>query len=184
MSNAERNRGALAREAPPGAAEVGAEVTVSPIVVLSRTFPARPSSIPDAHAFVRESLAAADIQAAPHALITEAILAALLDAAGSEAGTFAVDVRLLPGEAEVEVLSSPAAAAAAAAVPARRAEQAQSFSDWLSGALRSQHLSHQAAAVRLGVSARTVSRWVRGQTEPRLRDVQRLSDVFGPVPRG
>lgn len=182
MSNAERNRGALAREAPPGAAEVGAEVTVSPIVVLSRTFPARPSSIPDAHAFVRESLAAADIQAAPHELITEAILATLLDAAGSEAGTFAVDVRLLPGEAEVEVLSSPAAAAAA--VPARRAEPAQSFPDWLSGALRSQHLSHQAAAVRLGVSARTVSRWVRGQTEPRLRDVQRLSDVFGPVPRG
>jgi len=60
---------------------------------------------------------------------------------------------------------------------------AGSFARWLADSLRKQGLSHEAAARQLGVSVRTVGRWVRGQTEPRLRDIRKISDRFGPVPR-
>ncbi|MCU1655457.1 MAG: family transcriptional regulator [Pseudonocardiales bacterium] len=169
---------------PPAPDEPGGSgVVVSPVVVLSRTFPARPSSIPDAHEFVRSALASANVESAPHAEITEAINSALLEAASPDIGSFVVVVRLFPEEAEVEVLSSadPAIAALSAAASAPRG--GGTFADWLSDVLRNQGLSQEAAARQLGVSVRTVSRWVRGQTEPRLRDVRRIDDMFGPVPR-
>jgi hypothetical protein len=160
--------------------QVERAVFVSPVFVLSQTFPARPSSIPEAHEFVRSTLAAADAEPVPRAELTDAINSALLAAAGPAVGSFAVRVRLFPAEAEVEVLSTtdPGAAAAAHTTPA-----AGSFAQWLAESLRNEGLSQVAAARQLGVSVRTVSRWVRGQTEPRMRDMRRISDVFGPVPR-
>ncbi|MGH8962338.1 MAG: helix-turn-helix domain-containing protein [Jatrophihabitantaceae bacterium] len=167
---------------PPASDDLaGSAVVVSPVFVLSQSFPARPSSLPDAHTFVRETLAAADVPSAPHPQITEAINSALLAAASPDIGSFVVVIRLFPDEAEVEVLS--------AADPARDGTaggplpEFGSFAGWLAGVLRKQGLSQEAAARQLGVSVRTVSRWVRGQTEPRLRDVRRISDAFGPVPR-
>jgi transcriptional regulator with XRE-family HTH domain len=38
------------------------------------------------------------------------------------------------------------------------------------------------AARRLDVSTKTISRWVSGTTEPRLRDLYRIRDVFGEPP--
>jgi DNA-binding XRE family transcriptional regulator len=157
------------------------EVDVLPVVVLTQSFPARPSSLPDAHAFVRTALSSTGGEVTPHAEITRAINTALLAAADPSIGTFVVVVRLFPGEAEVEVLS---AAAPESGGPGWRAPVSASFASWLADVLRQQGLSQEAAARQLGVSVRTVSRWVRGQTEPRLRDVRRISDVFGPVPRG
>jgi DNA-binding XRE family transcriptional regulator len=158
-------------------------VSVSPVFVLSRTFPARPSSLPEAQEFVRRTLAAADVEAAPHAAVTDAINGALLAAAGPDIGSFVVVVRLFPGEAEIEVLSAadPNAAWLAMANPQPVAD-GDSFASWLVEVLRREGLSQEAAARQLGVSVRTVGRWVRGQTEPRMRDVRRISDVFGPVP--
>lgn len=165
----------------PPAADPSPEsaVTVSPVVVLSQSFPARPSALPDAHAFVRAALASADVEAAPQATVSEAINSALLAAASPTIGSFTVVVRLFPDDAEVEVLCSadPAAVAGVAAVASEA-----TFAQWLAEVLRAQGLSQEAAARQLGVSVRTVSRWVRGQTEPRLRDVRRVSEVFGPVP--
>ncbi|MEV6348794.1 helix-turn-helix transcriptional regulator [Actinoplanes sp. NPDC051851] len=40
----------------------------------------------------------------------------------------------------------------------------------------------EAAARRLDVSTKTVSRWVSGTTEPRLRDLYRIRDTFGDPP--
>jgi transcriptional regulator with XRE-family HTH domain len=40
----------------------------------------------------------------------------------------------------------------------------------------------EAAARRLDVSAKTISRWVAGSTEPRLRDLLRIRDIFGEPP--
>jgi hypothetical protein len=57
-----------------------------------------------------------------------------------------------------------------------------SFAQWLSAALRREGLTMEAAARRLNVSAKTVSRWVGGTTEPRLRDLSRIRDVFGEPP--
>ena len=42
--------------------------------------------------------------------------------------------------------------------------------------------SLEAAARRLDVSTKTISRWVSGTTEPRLRDIYRIRDVFGEPP--
>ena len=41
-----------------------------------------------------------------------------------------------------------------------------------------------AAARQLGVSVKTVSRWVGGETEPRLRELRRIHEVFGEAPLG
>jgi DNA-binding XRE family transcriptional regulator len=168
-------------QVPAGAEQQSTSgVVVSPVLVLSQEFAARPASIPDAHLFVRETLAAADVEPAPHAAVTEAINTALLAAASPDIGAFVVVIRLFPGEAEIEVLS--AADVITTSAPVLETAGGGSFAEWLSEALRKEGLSQEAAARQLGVSVRTVSRWVRGQTEPRLRDVRRISDVFGPVP--
>ena len=59
---------------------------------------------------------------------------------------------------------------------------AQTFADWMQDALRSQGMTQEAAARQLGVSVKTVSRWVGGATEPRMRDLRRIQEVFGDVP--
>nr|BFE73194.1 hypothetical protein GCM10020092_064950 [Actinoplanes digitatis] len=59
---------------------------------------------------------------------------------------------------------------------------APSFAAWLSARLRAEGLTMEAAARRLEVSTKTVSRWVSGATEPRLRDLYRIRDVFGEPP--
>jgi hypothetical protein len=56
------------------------------------------------------------------------------------------------------------------------------FAAWMSTALRREGLTQEAAARLLGVSVKTVSRWVGGATEPRMRDLRRIQEVFGEVP--
>jgi ribosome-binding protein aMBF1 (putative translation factor) len=105
----------------------------------------------------------------------------LLAAASPAIGAFTVVIRLFPDEAEIEVLASADAVLDGSAVPL---PLVGSFAKWLAEQLRKEGLSQEAAARQLGVSVRTVSRWVRGQTEPRLRDVRKISDAFGPLPPG
>lgn len=168
--------------AGPPDESAGPDIRVSPVLVLSKSFPARPSSIPEAHAFVRTALAESDVEPLPHAAVTEAINGALLAAASPDIGSFLVVVRLFPDEAEIETLSAAEPAAATALTAGPRPPVAGGFAVWLADALRREGLSQEAAARQLGVSVRTVARWVHGQTEPRMRDVRRISDVFGPVP--
>jgi DNA-binding XRE family transcriptional regulator len=61
-------------------------------------------------------------------------------------------------------------------------EGAPTFADWMQDVLRTQGLTQEAAARQLGVSVKTVSRWVGGATEPRMRDLRRIQEVFGEVP--
>jgi DNA-binding XRE family transcriptional regulator len=56
------------------------------------------------------------------------------------------------------------------------------FADWMQDVLRTQGLTQEAAARQLGVSVKTVSRWVGGATEPRMRDLRRIQEVFGEFP--
>jgi DNA-binding XRE family transcriptional regulator len=74
--------------------------------------------------------------------------------------------------------------AAALGGPARLARQTapMTFADWMQDVLREQGLTQEAAARQLGVSVKTVSRWVGGATEPRMRDLRRIQEVFGEVP--
>ena len=154
-----------------------AVVAVAPVVVLTQDFDARPASLPDATAFVRSALAGVAIDDTELRAINVALVDALLLAAGPSVGTFQVVIRFFPDDIEIEVLSSSSTHQTVTGTGS-----AASFAEWFSAVLRRQGMSQQVAARQLGVSVRTVSRWTRGQTEPRLRDVGRISGVFGPMP--
>ena len=201
-------------------------IQVVPVVVVSQTFPARPSSIPDIRDFVRRCLAQSPLSEQDTREVGETVSRALLEAAGPT-GAISVSFRIFPDHVEVDVLKSgaqigaaagidalaslmraheaagdtgqavaggsaadPASGVAAAedAVAGNTARQAaadadaESFADWMAGVLRREGLTMEAAARQLGVSVKTVSRWVGGATEPRLRDLRRIRELFGEIP--
>jgi hypothetical protein len=53
------------------------------------------------------------------------------------------------------------------------------FARWLSTAMQERQLTSRQTASALGVSSRTVSRWLNGWTEPRLRELRRITAYFG-----
>ncbi|HEY2126491.1 MAG TPA: helix-turn-helix transcriptional regulator [Streptosporangiaceae bacterium] len=181
-------------------------IEVVPVVVLSQTFPARPSWIPEIRDFVRRCLAESPLTEEGNREVGETVFRALLDAAGPT-GAIQVSFRIFPEHVEVDVLHSnqppaelvnrnvavaPRAAAASAGpvsapatAPAAMADDAgrpATFADWMSTALRREGLTQEAAARQLGVSVKTVGRWVGGETEPRLRDLRRIQELFGELP--
>lgn len=167
-------------------------IEVAPVVVLSQVFPARPSSIPDIRNFVRRCLAESPLTEEGTREVGETVFRALLDAAGPT-GSINVAFRIFPEHVEVDVLHSDppglgaAAAPADALVPAGPVSlggpgQPATFAEWMASALRSQNMTQEAAARQLGVSVKTISRWVGGTTEPRMRDLRRIQEVFGPLP--
>jgi hypothetical protein len=176
------------------------KVEVVPVVVLSQTFPARPSSIPDIRDFVRRCLAQSPLSEEDNREVGETVAQALLEAAG----TINVSFRIFPDHVEVDVLRSgaqigtPAGLDALASLlkaqqPARvgydrgapggsRNGDETAFADWMAAALRREGMTMEVAARQLGVSVKTVSRWVGGTTEPRLRDLRRIRELFGDFP--
>lgn len=177
------------------------KVEVVPVVVLSQTFPARPSSIPDIRDFVRRCLSQSPLSEDDNREVGETVAQALLEAAG-ETGAINVSFRIFPDHVEVDVLRSgaqigtPAGLDALASLlksqePARFGADAPgaaqnddetAFADWMAAALRREGMTMEVAARQLGVSVKTVSRWVGGTTEPRLRDLRRIRELFGDFP--
>ena len=177
------------------------KVEVVPVVVLSQTFPARPSSIPDIRDFVRRCLSQSPLSEDDNREVGETVAQALLEAAG-ETGAINVSFRIFPDHVEVDVLRSgaqigtPAGLDALASLlksqqpgPAGRDEVAPpadadetAFADWMAASLRREGMTMEVAARQLGVSVKTVSRWVGGTTEPRLRDLRRIRELFGDFP--
>jgi DNA-binding XRE family transcriptional regulator len=86
------------------------------------------------------------------------------------------------GPWEAGVAAAAADFAPAEPVALGQPGQPATFAEWMSTALRRQGLTQEAAARQLGVSVKTVSRWVGGATEPRMRDLRRIQEVFGEVP--
>ncbi|HEY1669796.1 MAG TPA: helix-turn-helix domain-containing protein [Trebonia sp.] len=196
---------------------ISENIEVVPVVVVSQTFPARPSSIPDIRDFVRKCLAQSPLSEQDTREVGETVSRALLEAAGPT-GAISVSFRIFPDHVEVDVLKSGAQIGAAAGLdaltslmrahdaagaarhasvagnqvaedPAGNAGRqviadadAESFADWMAGVLRREGLTMEAAARQLGVSVKTVSRWVGGATEPRLRDLRRIRELFGEIP--
>ena len=181
-------------------------IEVVPVVVVSQTFPARPSSIPDIRDFVRRCLSQSPLSEQDNREVGETVSRALLEAAGPT-GAISVSFRIFPDHVEVDVLKSGAQISAPAGIDALssllRAHPApaapvntggpaaptvsvaageESFADWMAGALRREGMTMEAAARQLGVSVKTVSRWVGGATEPRLRDLRRIRELFGEIP--
>jgi Helix-turn-helix len=175
------------------------KVEVVPVVVLSQTFPARPSSIPDIRDFVRRCLSQSPLSEEDNREVGETVAAALLDAAGTT-GAINVSFRIFPDHVEVDVLRSgpvigtPAGLDALASLlqsgePPFPGQGSQSpeldspgFAQWMSAALRREGMTMEVAARQLGVSVKTVSRWVGGSTEPRLRDLRWIRELFGDFP--
>ncbi len=181
-------------------------IEVVPVVVLSQTFPARPSSIPDVRDFVKRCLSQSPLSEEDNRSVGETVAHALLEAAGPT-GAINVSFRIFPDHVEVDVLrsgaqvSSPAgidalasllktrAAGMEAAATARdgtpggpNGSDEMAFADWMAGVLRREGMTMEVAARQLGVSVKTVSRWVGGATEPRLRDLRRIRELFGDFP--
>ncbi len=103
-------------------------------------------------------------------------------AGSSPSGGPATPVRPAPGgRAAVNPARAATGPAGGSDSAAARAAPA-TFAEWMSSALRREGLTQEAAARQLGVSVKTVSRWVGGATEPRMRDLRRIQEVFGKVP--
>jgi Helix-turn-helix len=185
---------------------VSGNIEVVPVVVLSQTFPARPSSIPDVRDFVRRCLAQSPLSEEDNREVGETVAHALLEAAGPT-GAINISFRIFPDHVEVDVLRSgaqvgtaagldaltsllkadamamgEAAAARGGAPSGYDASDQTAFADWMAGVLRREGMTMEAAARQLGVSVKTVSRWVGGTTEPRLRDLRRIRELFGDFP--
>ena len=182
---------------------ISPNIEVVPVVVVSQTFPARPSSIPDIRDFVRHCLAQSPLSEEDNREVSETVSQALLDAAGPT-GAINVSFRIFPDHVEVDVLRSgpnlgtptsvnaltsflnsggSGASGGALRAPGDGAgDDASSFADWMAGMLRREGMTMEAAARQLGVSVKTVSRWVGGTTEPRLRDLRRIRELFGDLP--
>jgi hypothetical protein len=181
-------------------------IEVVPVVVLSQTFPARPSSIPDVRDFVKRCLAQSPLSEQDNREVGETVAHALLEAAGPD-GAINVSFRIFPDHVEVDVLRSGAQVGTAAGLDAlasllksqasgmeaaatgrdgfpvgRNGSDERDFADWMAAALRREGMTMEVAARQLGVSVKTVSRWVGGATEPRLRDLRRIRELFGDFP--
>jgi hypothetical protein len=179
-------------------------IEVVPVVVLSQTFPARPSSIPDVRDFVKRCLAQSPLTEEDNREVGETVAHALLEAAGPT-GAINVSFRIFPDHVEVDVLrsgaqvTSPAGIDALASLLKSQASDMEAaatgrdgvaaedgsetaFADWMAHVLRREGMTMEAAARQLGVSVKTVSRWVGGATEPRLRDLRRIRELFGDFP--
>ena len=185
------------------------EIEVVPVVVLSRSFPARPSSIPDIRDFVRSCLSRSPLNESENRAVFDTVSQALLDAAGPEGG-IQVSFRIFPDHVEVDVLrsnprqdaESPAPDGWPVPWPNQLAQDAgngtrdtpdytddaddaeRPFAEWMADVMRRQGLTMEATARQLGVSVKTVGRWVGGTTEPRLRDLRRIRELFGETPLG
>src|SRR5204862_8074901 len=83
-------------------------IEVVPVVVLSQTFPARPSSIPDVRDFVRRCLAQSPLTEEDNRSVGETVASALLEAAGPTGGVN-VSFRIFLDHVEVDVLRPGAA---------------------------------------------------------------------------
>jgi DNA-binding XRE family transcriptional regulator len=179
---------------------MGDLIEVMPVVVISQSFPARPSYIPEIRDFVRRCLADSPLDEDGIREVGETVFRALLDAAGPT-GSVQVAFRIFPEHVEVDVLHSDSQSADGQGMPPAQAPRPQaplapesagqrpaaekhtaSFAEWMSSALRREGMTQEAAARQLGVSVKTVSRWVGGATQPRMRDLKKIREVFGEVP--
>lgn len=180
----------------PDFAGLKTPIELLPVVVLSKIFPARPSSIPEIREFVRHSLAECPLTDEDNREVGQTVFRALLDAAGPT-GTIQISFRIFPEHVEVDVLHShsgqpgePTLAQVTelgATMPPPQEQEAHpvqsaTFSEWMANVLHKEGLTQEAAARQLGVSVKTVGRWVGGETEPRMRDLRRLQDRFGQPP--
>jgi DNA-binding XRE family transcriptional regulator len=132
--------------------------------IASRSFTISGSTFDEVKEFVRGYLEGG----APGSRGVAEISAAVAQAAGQGVEPVYVNIRVFTEHVEVTVGPHP--------VPG------MGFREWFAVTLRSTGLSQEAAARRLGVSLKTVNRWLRGHSEPRMRELRRVREEFGQPP--
>jgi hypothetical protein len=180
------------------------QVEMLPLTIVTQEFAARPSALPDVRDFVRRQLTTTPMSDDEVRTLCDRVAEVLLDAAGAS-DVLQVSLRIFPAGAEVDVVFSRSRGGPPSPSPRREPEGAGiriergrqgapprpesppaggglSFARWLAAGLRREGLTTEAAARLLNVSTKTVSRWVGGATEPRLRDLYRIRQVFGEPP--
>ena len=179
--------------------QYGESIEILPVVVRTRVFTARPSAVPEIQDFVRRCLLDSPLSESDNRDVNRTILRVLLAAAGP-AGKIQVSCRRYPDRVELDLLPSTsvhlypvggrpdgqiplhsAEPPPAEPLPAAPVAAASSFAEWMAEALRREGITQGTAARQLGVSVKTVSRWVSGETEPRLRELRRIQERFGDV---
>ncbi|MFD8492635.1 multiprotein-bridging factor 1 family protein [Amycolatopsis sp. NPDC059657] len=153
----------------------GESIEVLPVVITTSVFRARPSSVPEIQNFLRRCLSDSPLTEADSREVGKTIYNALLEAAGS--GMIQVSCRRYPNRVEFDVLP----AETPLLPPPARQEPTATFAEWMAETLRAKGITRETAAGRLGVSPKTVARWLGGQTEPRLRELRRIQEEFGDV---
>jgi hypothetical protein len=109
-----------------------------------------------------------------------------LSSAGQEGTPLDIHIRLFDEQLEVEVLPEDFGQVEGHTRhlegPVRHADRSPEFRTWLLRRLQDEGLSQESAARRIGVSTRTVGRWARGHTQPRMRDLARVREALGELP--
>ncbi|MDR3036654.1 MAG: ATP-binding protein, partial [Kitasatospora sp.] len=113
--------------AEPAHGTSGSPIEVVPVVVVSQSFPARPSFIPEIRDFVRRCLADSPLDEDGVREVGETVFRALLDAAGPT-GFVQVAFRIFPEHVEVDVLHSESQVLDTAGTRAQPAPAAQPVS--------------------------------------------------------
>ena len=145
-----------------------------------KSFPAHPSALAAVRAFAREQAGQTGLPLEQREEVATAVEQAFANALSRRSDDpLEVRVRVLGEQIEVEFLSATTAYERAA--PGPEGWDAP-FAVWLSQQLKQRGLSQEAAARRIGVSLKTVSRWVRGETEPRFRELALIQRAFGDQP--
>lgn len=163
-----------------GTSADGAPAVVRPLLALSRTFPRDHPSIAAIRAFVEQELSESLHKAIRIGDVQQQADPVSASSTANLDGTFLqILIRVLPHTVEVNVLREPMDPTD---LPNYSDSRANSFATWMAALLKRERLSQEAASRTLGVSVRTVSRWVTGQTRPRHRELQRIREVFGEIP--
>jgi DNA-binding XRE family transcriptional regulator len=145
-----------------------------------RTFPAHPAALAAVREFAREQAMESGVSAQKREQVAAAVEQAFASAL-TRPSTQPVEVRLLVSDDRIEVEFLPYGDSKSS-LPRGGERWSGSFSLWLSEELKERGLSQEAAARRIGVSLKTVSRWVRGETEPRFRELALIQRAFGEQP--
>jgi DNA-binding XRE family transcriptional regulator len=145
--------------------------------VIVRSFPARASSLDEIRSFVAESIASI----LPGGILPDRLSAATASAlAATDPFTDTLEVRIEVAGDNVVVQ--------AYALPSERpnggpeAGSQASFAEWLGAILKERELSQEGAARLVGVSLKTIGRWLHGETEPRFSELQRTCKALGQAP--
>ena len=134
-----------------------------PPAIVSRSFAISASTFEEVRGFVRDSMAArTDSRRVVE--IADAMARAVTEAAEPAH----LNIRVFQDHVDVTIGDDPI--------------EEQKFREWFGDALKREGLSQDAAAKRLGVSLKTVNRWLRGHSEPRMRELRRVREEFGRPP--